>query len=136
MRKKHDEVADLRSQIFRPMVVEIDITQETRIRALLASAFENQEREWRLLNTLSLLEHIGSRKIFQTHLTAVEICTNALKHLAEETRHAAFLKRAAETLAGRSLGFPKMSIKCLNAIFISHFSSRLKARFISYSICQ
>lgn len=57
----------------------------------------------RFLNTLSLMEHIGSRKIM---LAQPRVPDGAmLKHLAEETRHAYFFKRAAEKLAGRILDY-------------------------------
>ena len=53
---------------------------------------------------LSLLEHIGSRKIMASRAMA-EPDHEILKHLAEETRHAYFFKRAAEKLARRSLDY-------------------------------
>src|SRR5438105_12895350 len=55
------------------------------------------------LNMLSLLEHIGSRKIMLARARTSE--GEVLKHLAEEARHAFFFKRAAEKLAGRALGY-------------------------------
>ncbi len=59
----------------------------------------------RFLNTLSLMEHIGSRKIMASQSRADMPSGRTLKHLAEEARHAFFLKRAAEGLAGRALGY-------------------------------
>lgn len=91
--------------MYQPMAIKFDVNQATRVRALLVAVLEDQEREWRLLNTLSFLEHIGSRKIFQSHSHVASVCGSVLKHLAEETRHAALLKRAAESIAGHSLGF-------------------------------
>ena len=58
----------------------------------------------RFLNTLSLMEHIGSRKIM-TSQTSQGLGGDTLRHLAEETRHAYFFKRAAEKLARRQLGY-------------------------------
>lgn len=58
----------------------------------------------RFLNTLSLMEHIGSRKIMATQ-SGVELDNDTLKHLAEESRHAFFFKRAAEKLARRKLDY-------------------------------
>lgn len=58
----------------------------------------------RFLNTLSLMEHIGSRKIMVSQ-TGTALGRETLKHLAEETRHAFFFKKAAETLAGRPLEY-------------------------------
>jgi hypothetical protein len=52
----------------------------------------------RFLNTLSLLEHIGSRKIMATQ-TRTDPDHDTLKHLAEETRHAYFFKRSAQKVA-------------------------------------
>jgi hypothetical protein len=62
----------------------------------------------RFLNTLALMEHIGSRKIMVSQ-TRGELGQEVLKHLAEEARHAFFFKRAAEGLARRSLPFDDVS---------------------------
>ena len=59
----------------------------------------------RFLNTLSLLEHIGSRKIMLARGAAPD--GRMLQHLAEETRHAFFFKRAAEKLVRRSLDYSR-----------------------------
>ena len=56
----------------------------------------------RFLNMLSMLEHLGSRKIMLSQMNAV-LTQEILKHLAEETRHAYFFKRQAEKIAGREL---------------------------------
>ncbi|MGZ3304290.1 MAG: hypothetical protein ACXU8U_00395 [Asticcacaulis sp.] len=56
----------------------------------------------RFLNLLSLLEHIGSRKIMLSQMKGI-LTQDILKHLAEETRHAFFFKREAEKLAGHQL---------------------------------
>lgn len=58
----------------------------------------------RFLNTLSLLEHIGSRKIMKSRV-GDGLSGDVLRHLAEETRHAYFFKHAAEKLARGALGF-------------------------------
>ena len=58
----------------------------------------------RFLNTLSLMEHIGSRKIMASQAER-GLGGETLRHLAEETRHAYFFKRAAEKLAHRTLGY-------------------------------
>jgi hypothetical protein len=58
----------------------------------------------RLLNTLSMLEHLGSHKIMATqHDERIEQAT--LRHLAEECQHAFFMKRKAEKAAGRPLEY-------------------------------
>jgi hypothetical protein len=58
----------------------------------------------RFLNTLCLMEHIGSRKIMASQ-TKRDPSGDTLRHLAEETRHAFFFKHAAEKLARRPLGY-------------------------------
>jgi hypothetical protein len=58
----------------------------------------------RFLNTLSLMEHIGSRKIMASQ-SEPGLAGDTLRHLAEETRHAYFFKRSAEKLAHRPLGY-------------------------------
>jgi hypothetical protein len=57
-----------------------------------------------MINTLSMLEHIGSRKIMATQLAA-DIDQATLRHVAEEAHHAYFMKRAAEKTAARSLEY-------------------------------
>jgi len=58
----------------------------------------------KLLNTLALMEHIGSRKIMVTQGVGA-LDQDTLKHLAEEARHAFFFKRQAEIEAGRAFAF-------------------------------
>ena len=58
----------------------------------------------RFLNTLSLMEHIGSRKIMASRSDR-GLSGDTLRHLAEETRHAYFFKRSAEKLAHHPLGY-------------------------------
>ena len=58
----------------------------------------------RFMNTLSLMEHIGSRKIMATQ-HGDDLDQPTLKHLAEETRHAFFFKRHAERSAARPLTY-------------------------------
>lgn len=72
-------------------------------RALLRGLCRSPDLHARFLNTLSLLEHIGSRKILLSRAGAWE--EEALRHLAEEARHAHFFRRAAERTAGRALGY-------------------------------
>lgn len=64
------------------------------------------ERHARFLNTLSLLEHLGSRKIMATQ-SSRGLDQATLKHLAEETRHAFFFKRQAEKAAKRELTYAR-----------------------------
>jgi hypothetical protein len=75
-----------------------------RTRALLDAIVAKPQRHARLLNTLSLLEHMGSHKIMATqHSTAIDQAT--LKHVAEEAHHAFFMKRQAEKTAERALEY-------------------------------
>jgi len=75
-----------------------------RVRARLTSFWADPGPHARFLNMLSLLEHIGSRKIMASQEKA-EWDHDILKHLAEETRHAFFFKRAAERMARRALDY-------------------------------
>jgi hypothetical protein len=75
-----------------------------RTRALLECIVAEPKRHARMLNTLSLLEHLGSHKIMATqHSAAIDQAT--LKHVAEEAHHAFFMKRHAEKTAERSLAY-------------------------------
>jgi len=75
-----------------------------RTRALLDVIVAEPQRHARMLNTLSLLEHMGSHKIMATqHSTAIDQAT--LKHVAEEAHHAFFMKRQAEKTAERALEY-------------------------------
>lgn len=72
------------------------------VRRLLAELCAAPALHARFLNTLSLLEHIGSRKIM---LSQARPEREVLRHLAEETRHAFFFKRAAESIAQGALSY-------------------------------
>ena len=75
-----------------------------RTRALLDTLVAEPKRHARMINTLSLLEHMGSHKIMATqHSTAIDQAT--LKHVAEEAHHAFFMKRQAEKTAERALEY-------------------------------
>ncbi len=75
---------------------------ETRFRAFLTRVIADDETHGRFLNTLSLLEHIGSRKIMLSHITRSPN-GEVLKHMAEEARHAYFFSHKAEALLKRPL---------------------------------
>lgn len=75
------------------------------MKELLKKIAQNPAIEARWLNTLSLMEHIGARKIGKT------VCEDhpteeILRHYADETRHASAFKKLANELApkGPSLG--------------------------------
>lgn len=56
----------------------------------------------RFMNMLSMLEHMGSRKIMVSQMNKT-LTEDILKHLAEEARHAYFFKRQAERIAKKPL---------------------------------
>jgi hypothetical protein len=73
-------------------------------RSVLARAVADAPLHARLINTLSMLEHMGSHKIMATQRSA-GIDQPTLKHVAEEAHHAFFLKRQAEKTAERPLEY-------------------------------
>jgi hypothetical protein len=75
-----------------------------RTRALLERVIAEPARHGRLINTLSLLEHMGSHKIMATQHSA-KIDQATLKHVAEEAQHAYFMKRQAEKTTARRLEY-------------------------------
>jgi hypothetical protein len=83
----------------------------------------------RLLNTLSLLEHIGSHKIMATqHGAAIDQPT--LRHLAEECHHAFFMKRQAEKAAARPLEYVASDL--LAPLAARMYFQRLEARMLRH----
>ena len=77
---------------------------ELKTRALLNRIVADDRIHPLFINTLSMLEHMGSHKIMATqHGAAIDQPT--LKHLAEESNHAFFMKRQAEKAAGRPLEY-------------------------------
>lgn len=73
-------------------------------RSLLERTIAATALHGRMLNTLSLLEHMGSHKIMVTqHRPDVDQST--LRHVAEEAHHAYFMKRQAEKTADRPLEY-------------------------------
>lgn len=71
---------------------------------MLMAFIANKPQHARFMNTLSMLEHMGSHKIMATQ-HGLGIDQPTLKHLAEETRHAFFFKRHANREAGRVLEY-------------------------------
>src|SRR5690606_27225736 len=90
----------LDDRLARFAVVNDDLVLATR--ALLARIVADDAQHARLVNTLSMLEHMGSHKIMATQHSA-EIDQATLRHLAEEAHHAFFMKRQAEKMAGKPL---------------------------------
>lgn len=75
-----------------------------RTAEVLAAIAGERDRHARFLNTLSMLEHMGSYRIMVTQSSA-HMTQATLKHLAEEARHAFFFKRQADRVAGRPLEY-------------------------------
>ncbi|MBN1237494.1 MAG: hypothetical protein JXB36_03280 [Gammaproteobacteria bacterium] len=75
-----------------------------RTRSVLARVVPDAPLHARLINTLSMLEHMGSHKIMATQHSA-GIDQPTLKHVAEEAHHAWFMKRQAEKTAERPLEY-------------------------------
>ena len=73
-------------------------------RSLLGRTIPAATQHARLINTLSLLEHMGSHKIMATQHGA-DIDQATLRHVAEEAHHAYFMKRQAEKTADRPLEY-------------------------------
>ncbi len=84
------------------------------VRARLAYFCAEPTAHVRFLNMLSLMEHIGSRKIM-TSQTRGTLGANVLKHLAEEARHAFFFKRQAEKVARRPLDYAATNTMAVGA---------------------
>lgn len=74
------------------------------VQTQLAAFCAQPEKHALFLNTLSLMEHIGSRKIMASQ-SPVDPDHDTLKHLAEEARHAYFFKRAAEKFTEQKLDY-------------------------------
>jgi hypothetical protein len=79
-----------------------DLVLQTR--SLLTRIVADAPRHARLVNTLSMLEHMGSYKIMSTQ-HAADIDQPTLKHVAEEAQHAYFMKRQAEKIAERPMEY-------------------------------
>ena len=74
------------------------------VRAYLDRIIPDRESHAKFMNMLSMLEHMGSRKIMVSQMHKGDTLNeDTLKHLAEEARHAYFFKRQAERAAQRSL---------------------------------
>jgi hypothetical protein len=78
-------------------------------RSLLNGVVAAAPQHARMLNTLSLLEHMGSHKIMSTQ-HAANIDQATLRHVAEEAHHAYFMKRQAEKTAERPLEYVRVDL--------------------------
>lgn len=75
---------------------------ETPVRDFLRNIVRVPAQHARFMNMLSMLEHMGSRKIMVSQMNRT-LTEDSLKHLAEEARHAYFFKRQAERVAKKPL---------------------------------
>jgi hypothetical protein len=83
---------------------ELSADLELQTRSLLNRIVGDDALHPKLINTLSMLEHMGSDRIMATqHGAAIDQAT--LRHLTEECHHAFFMKRQAEKAAKRALAY-------------------------------
>lgn len=75
---------------------------EASVRDFLTDIVTRPADHAKFMNMLSMLEHMGSRKIMVSQMNRT-LTEDTLKHLAEEARHAYFFKRQAERIAGKAL---------------------------------
>jgi hypothetical protein len=93
-------------------------------RSLLGHIIAEPEIHGRFINTLALLEHLGSHRIMATqHSERIDQAT--LRHAAEEAHHAYFMKRQAEKSAGRPLTFDRAEL--LGSATAKSYFRRLEA---------
>lgn len=79
---------------------------------ILQNVVANPEIHARFLNTLSLLEYIGARKIMKSQEES-QINPAVLAHMTEEIRHAQILKKLAIKVGGESvLSYDEKSLLC------------------------
>lgn len=103
---------------------------EAPMMAFLEAVIQEPQLHAKFMNMLSMLEHMGSRKIMlsQMHRTLTE---DSLKHLAEEARHAYFFKRHAERIAGNAMpGFTDENTMCRTAaaMYFGRLDAGISAR--------
>lgn len=84
---------------FDPPPGEVELSTRRRFEEWLPTLVADNKSHARFVHTLSMLEHIGSAKIARTQ-SGVNITTDVLEHLAEETRHAHYLKQLAKKING------------------------------------
>ena len=80
------------------------MTSPTDFERLLSRVTSETSLEARWLNTLSLLEHVGSRKI-QRSVGESHDDPSILEHAADEARHAAAVKKLSFELGGTDSGY-------------------------------
>ncbi|MGD8341130.1 MAG: hypothetical protein PVH89_10125 [Gammaproteobacteria bacterium] len=108
---------------FESLNADLDLKARSVLNRIVASS----ELHPKLMNTLSMLEHMGSQKIMATqHGSTIDQAT--LRHLAEECHHAYFMKRQAEKAAGHSLEYTPTDL--LEAPSARMYFQRLEAAMI------
>ncbi len=95
--------------------------------AMLAGFVADRGLHARFMNTLAMLEHMGSHKIMATQ-AGPDIDLPTLKHLAEETRHAFFFKRHANREAGREMH--NIAADLLAPLAARRYFQRLEAEMV------
>jgi len=81
--------------------------KDLQLSSFLNRVTEDSQKHARWLNTLSLLEHIGSRKILLTQSND-DTSEMILRHATEEARHALFFKKASRGISNEfSSGYHK-----------------------------
>jgi len=118
--RSHLEAAESRFE-------ELNADLVLRTRSVLNRIVASGELHPKLINTLSLLEHMGSHKIMATQ-HGQDIGQQTLRHLAEECHHAYFMKRQAEKSAGRPLHYVPEDL--LEAASARMYFQRLEASMI------
>ena len=81
------------------MLSPLELKMRSQFESWLSTVVAQPELHMRFANTLSMLEHIGSVKIACTQ-SSMDIHEEVLQHLAEETRHAQYMKRIARKISG------------------------------------
>ena len=77
---------------------------EGPFREFLTGLVRDNAEHARFMNMLSMLEHMGSRKIMVSQMNRHETMDlDTLQHLSEEARHAFFFKRQAQRIGGQEL---------------------------------
>lgn len=85
---------------------------EAPVREFLEQIVREPARHALFMNMLSMLEHMGSRKIMLSQMNRT-LTEETLSHLSEEARHAYFFKRHAERIGGQKLdGFTDENTMC------------------------
>jgi len=95
-----------------------------RLTACMGTLTTDRSLHARFLNTLSMMEHMGSRRIMMTQSNA-GLGQETLKHMSEEVRHAFFFKRQADKMAGRPLDYGDVDM--IAAPFARMYFKRLES---------